>query len=187
MEKTLADVKKMDKRETLGGTIFSINDYKIRVRRYFDRKAADTSGLTFEEWQPLAVFSQDDKGKKVSIQGGRVKVERHTREEVFWGERSPPQVTSDEIVSVDDDVDGWVKLKSGTKFCNPPTAGDFVINATELREVNFTMEALDRTLPLGEVRRSGRRAAVVGTPPAPWPKVYKLDAQIDHEIRVKCW
>ena len=118
---------------------------------------------------------------------GRVKVVRTTRDEVFWGDRSPPQVTADEIVSVDDDVDGWVKLKSGAKFRNPPTAGDFVVNATELREINFTMTALDRALPLVEVRRSGRRAAVVGAPPAPLPKVYKLDARIDHEIRKKCW
>ena len=32
--------------------MFSAGDYLVRIGRYFDRVASDTSGLTFEEWTP---------------------------------------------------------------------------------------------------------------------------------------
>ena len=40
----------------------------------------------------------------------------------------------------------WVKFGKGKddKFRNPRTAGGFVINSTELRAVNFTMEPIDK-------------------------------------------
>ena len=54
----------------------------------------------------------------------------------------------------------------------PPDGSSFVINATELRAVNFTMTPTAQPQPLQEVRRTGRRAAVVSTPPQPPPKEY---------------
>ena len=38
-----------------------------------------------------------------------------------------------------------------------------------------------------EVRRSGRRAAVVSTPPLPPPKEYRMDQIVDDDIRRRCW
>ena len=49
------------KRITLGGTIFAQGDIIVRIGRYFDREISDPSGLTFEEWQPITVFSEEDK------------------------------------------------------------------------------------------------------------------------------
>ena len=57
-----------------------------------------------------------------------------------------------------------------------------MINSTELRAVNFSMEAVDK--PPVQPRSSGRRAAVVS---APLPKVYKMAKEIDDEIRKACW
>ena len=50
-------MRKIEKRQTINGSMFSPGDYLIRVGRYFDRDASDTSGLTFEEWQPELVFT----------------------------------------------------------------------------------------------------------------------------------
>ena len=175
------------RRMTLGGTIFAEGDFIIRVGRYFDRDVADPSGLTFEEWQPLAVFCQEDVGKVLTIVGGIIKVNRTTRPDVCWGDHVP-QVPSKKILKVDACIGGWVELEGG-RIRNPPTAGDFVVNATELRSISFSMEPVGRQLPLSEVtvRRSGRVAAVVSVPPAPLPKRYTLDARIDSEIRALCW
>ena len=64
-----------DKRMTVNGTIFAKDDIMIWVGRYFDRDVADPTGLTFEEWQPLTVFSQEDVGKTLTIaRGGTIKV-----------------------------------------------------------------------------------------------------------------
>ena len=63
----------------------------------------------------------------------------------------------------------------------------FIINATELRGVNFTMTPTVPTPPQQEVRRSGRRAAVVSAPPQPPPKEYRMDQLVDDEIRRRCW
>ena len=65
-----------EKRMTVNGTIFAKDDIMIWVGRYFDRDVADPTGLTFEEWQPLTVFSQDDVGKTLTIDGGAIKVNR---------------------------------------------------------------------------------------------------------------
>ena len=100
--------------------MFTAGDYLVRIGRYFDRVASDTSGLTFEEW-------------------------------------------------------------------TPPDSSSFVINATELRGVNFTMTPSVPGPPLVEVRRSGRRAAVVSTPPAPKPKEFIMDRLLDDTIRSRCW
>ena len=172
---------------TLGGTIFAKGDIIIRVGRYFDRSVADPSGLSFEEWQPLAVFAAEDVGKMLTIVGGVIKVNRTTRADVCWGDHVP-DVPSKKILKVDTGVGGWVDLEGG-RIRNPPTAGDFVVNATELRSIGFSMEPVGRQLPLSEVavRRSGRLAAVVSVPPGPLPKSYTLDARIDSEIRALCW
>ena len=176
-----------DKRLTLGGTIFAKGDIIVHIGRYFDRDVSDPSGLTFEEWQPITVFSEKDVGKTLTITGGVIQVNRTRREDVCWGDHTP-EVNSKKILKVDTAVGGWVDLEGG-RIRNPPSAGDFVVNATELRAVAFSMEALDRPLPLSEVsvRRSGRLAAVVSVPPAPLAKRYTMDVRIDSEIREKCW
>ena len=181
-------VQTADKRLSLAGTIFDKGDIIIKVGRYFDRDVCDPSGLTFEEWQPIAVFSHLDVGKVLNINGGVVKVSRTTREDVCWP-ADPPEVVSRTIVKVDTSIGGWVEFQGGGRIRNPPSAGDFVVNATELRAVNLSLLPLDRPFPLSEValRRSGRLAAVVSVPPAPLPKRYTLDAVIDNEIRTECW
>ena len=63
----------------------------------------------------------------------------------------------------------------------------FIINATELRGVNFTMTPTTPARLQQEVRRSGRRAAVVSTPPQPPSKEYRMDQLVDDEIRRRCW
>ena len=105
-----------------------------------------------------------------------------------WGDHIPV-VEKKKILKVDSAAGGWVELEGGRRFGNPPSAGDFVVNATELRAVNFSMTPVDRPLPLSQVavRKSGRLSAVVSVPPAPLPKSYTLDAMIDSEIRSQCW
>ena len=87
------------------------------------------------------------------------------------------------IISVDSD---WVRYGQGRndRFRNVRTAGGFVINATELRSVNFSMQAVDVPLRFTPSRRHGRRAAVLT---APVPKRYKMHKDIDSEIRGRCW
>lgn len=114
------EVRKIEKRCTIEGVMFHMDDYLVRIGRYFDRVATDPSGLTFEEW-------------------------------------------------------------------TPPDGSSFVINATELRGVNFTMTPTAPPPPLQEVRRSGRRAAVVSTPPHPPLKEYRMDQVVDDDIRRRCW
>ena len=86
------------------------------------------------------------------------------------------------IISVDSD---WVRYGQGRndKFCNVRTTGGFVINATELCSVNFSMQAADVPLRFTP-RRHGRRAAVLTTPV---PKRYEMHKDIDSEIRGRCW
>ena len=71
----------------------------------------------------------------------------------------------------------------------PPDGGGFVINATELRSVNFTMTPTTPPPPqLEQVRRSGRRAAVVSAPPPPKPPTeFTMARAVDDDIRSKCW
>lgn len=90
-------------------------------------------------------------------------------------------LTNISIISVDDE---WVKYGPGRndKFRNVRTAGGFLINSTELRAVNFSMEALDG--PIVRPRRGGRRAAIVS---APRPKRYRMHQEVDAEIRGRCW
>ena len=119
----MLEVRKIDKRCTIEGVMFSDGDYLVRIGRYFDRMASDTSGLTFEEWMP-------------------------------------------------------------------PDGSSFIINATELRAVNFTMTPTAPLPPLQEVRRSGRRAAVVSAAPQPRPTEYCMDQLVDDDIRRRgaaCW
>ena len=160
----------------------------MKIGRYFDRDIADQTGLTFEEWQPVAVFGEEDTGKVLSIAGGAIKLNRTSRPDVCWGDHIPV-VEKKKILKVDSAAGGWVELEGGRRFRNPPSAGDFVVNATELRAVNFSMTPVDRPLPLSQVavRKSGRLAAVVSVPLAPLPKRYTLDAMIDSEIRSQCW
>ena len=114
------ELRQVATRCTIEGVMFSPGDFLVRIGRYFDRVATDTSGLTFEEW-------------------------------------------------------------------TPPDGGSFIINATELRAVNFTMTPVVQQPPLQEVRRAGRRAAVVSTPPQPPPKEYTMDQLVDDDIRSRCW
>ena len=81
-------------------------------------------------------------------------------------------------------TDEWVRYGSGRndRFRNPRIAGGFVINSSELRGVNFTMEVLDP--PAVQLRSSGRRAGLVA---APLPKRYRLPKLLDDEHRGRCW
>ncbi|KAL1511414.1 hypothetical protein AB1Y20_006214 [Prymnesium parvum] len=155
----------------------------IRIGRYFDRDASDPSGLTFEEWQPELVFTLEDVGSKVSIsRQGHINVHgRLSRPDVYWDDVTPPMLAGVTILSVSD---GWAHYGTGRndKFRNPRSAGGFVINSTELRAINFSMEALDR--PAVQPRRGGRRAAVLS---APLPKRYRMHPEIDAMIRARCW
>lgn len=121
-------------------------------------------------------------GSKLTISvKGHVKVGRTARDEVFWGEVEPPTLTNIPIISADD---SWVRYGKGRndRFRNVRVAGGFLINSTELRAVNFSMEALGR--PAVQPRKGGRRAAVVS---APLPKRYRMHRDIDAEIRGRCW
>ena len=120
-------------------------------------------------------------GKLTIYPKGQVKVGREVRDDIFWDDVEPPELTSVTILSVDDE---WVKYGHGRndKFRNVRIAGGFVVNSTELRAVNFSMEALDK--PAVQPRKGGRRAAVVS---APLPKRYRMHKAIDAEIRGRCW
>ena len=124
-----------------------------------------------EEWQPELVFTEADKGEKLTISAcGHVKVGRQTRE-VYWGDanhgdKQPAPISGAVIiVSVTDE---WVKYGQGRndRFRNPRIAGGFVVNSSELRRVNFTMEALD---PPPLQPRSSARRHVPPLPPHPCP------------------
>ena len=73
---------KVEKRITIAGTQFAIGDIMVKIGRYFDRDIADQTGLTFEEWQPVAVFGEEDTGKVLSIAGGAIKLNRTSRPDV---------------------------------------------------------------------------------------------------------
>ena len=87
-------------------------------------------------------------------------------------------------VTITSVTDEWVRYGSGRsdRFRNPRVAGGFVINSSELRAVNFSMEVLDPQ-PL-QSRSSGRRAGLVA---APLPKRYRLPQELDDEHRGRCW
>jgi len=106
-----------------------------------------------------------------------------TRTNVFRDGVEPPVLDKVKIISVDSD---WVRYGQGRndKFRDVRTAGGFVINATELRSVNFSMQAVDVPLRFTPSRRHGRRAAVLT---APVPKRYKMHKDIDSEISGRCW
>ena len=114
------EVRRINKRCTIEGVMFGDGDYLIRIGRYFDRVASDTSGLTFEEW-------------------------------------------------------------------TPPYGSSFVINATELRGVNFTMTPTAPSPPPPMPRRSARNVGIVETPEVPRPTEYAMDQLIDDTIRGRCW
>ena len=134
----------------------------------------------------LAFISYLVQGEKLTISaGGHIKVGRQTRE-VYWGKQNngdeqPASISGATIISVTDE---WVKYGQGRndRFRNPRIAGGFVINSSELRGVNFTMEPAD-SLPY-KPRSSGRRAALVAVP---LPKRVKLSPELDHEHRSRCW
>ena len=69
----------------------------------------------------------------------------------------------------------------------PPDDSSFVVNATEIRGVNFTMTPTAPGPPPVQVRRSGRNAAIVETPPPPPPTEFVMDRRIDDSIRARCW
>ena len=70
----------------------------------------------------------------------------------------------------------------------PPDGSSYVINATEIRGVNFTMTPTETTPPPPQPRRSGRHVVeVVETPDVPRPKEFTMDQQIDDTIQARCW
>jgi len=99
----------------------------------------------------------------ISKNGRCIKVGQQTRTNVFWDGVEPPVLDQVNIISVDSD---WVRYGQGRndRFRNVRTAGGFVINATELRSVNFSMQAVDVPLRFTPSRRHGRRAAVLTAP-----------------------
>lgn len=121
-------------------------------------------------------------GAKLTITStGLIKVDRSTREQVYWDGTQIPSICDAPIVFVDDT---WVKYGYGRndRFRNPRVAGGFIVNSTELRAVNFSMEAVGQ--PPLQVRSRGRRAAIVS---APLPKKYQMHSSIDADIRARCW
>ena len=46
------EVRRIEERCTIDGVMFSPGDFLVRIGTYYDRRASDTSGLTFEEWTP---------------------------------------------------------------------------------------------------------------------------------------
>ena len=88
----------------------------------FDRDVSDPSGLTFEEWQPLTVFSEQDIGKTLNTASGVIKVKRTVRADVCWGD-DPPSVNSKTIAQVDTFVGGWVAefREGGSRQDQKPT------------------------------------------------------------------
>ena len=68
----------------------------------------------------------------------------------------------------------------------PPDGSSFVINATELRGVNFTMTPTHPRPPPVQVRRSGR-LGVEAPLPQERSKEYEMDQLIDDTIRARCW
>lgn len=80
-------------------------------------------------------------GCKLSILSrGVVKVNRQTREQVYWDDQEPPSLTDAPIISVDNEGVKVGHVAVITRFRNPTVAGGFVVNSTELRAVNFTVE-----------------------------------------------
>jgi len=94
----------------------------------------------------------------------------------------PPVLDKVNIISVDSD---WVRYGRGRndEFRNVRTAGGFVINATELRSVNSSMQVVD--VPLRFTPRT--RQACCCADYTSVPKRYKMHKDIDSEIRGRCW
>ena len=106
---------------------------------------------------------QVDRKLTISKNGRCIKVGQQTRTNVFWDGVEPPVLDKVNIISVDSD---WVRYGQGRndRFRNVRTAGGVGINATELRSVNFSMQAVDVPLRFTPSRRHGRRAAVLTAP-----------------------
>ena len=69
----------------------------------------------------------------------------------------------------------------------PPDSSSFVINATEVRGVNFTMIPSTPLPPPPMPRRSTRSVGIVETPEVPRPTEYTMDQLVDDTIRARCW
>ena len=71
----------------------------------------------------------------------------------------------------------------------PPDGSSFVINATEIRGVNFTMTPSDPGPPPVQLPRMSTRSrtGIVEAPPVQRPKEYVMDQLIDNTIRARCW
>eukprot|EP00965_Chrysotila_dentata_P193216 6175616-Pleurochrysis_carterae.AAC.1 len=68
-----------------------------------------------------------------------------------------------------------------------PDGSSHFVNSTELRAVNFTMDAVGQQV-LPQVRASrGRRAGVVRAAPASRPRRVRMPAEVDDDIRSRCW
>ena len=107
-------------------------------------------------------------------------------------------ILGDYLVRIGRYFDRAASDASGLTFeeWTPPDGRDsFIINATELRGVNFTMTPTGELPPLqSELRRSKRapKAKVTALPealppPPPPPKEYAMEPAIDDAIRARCW
>lgn len=97
--------------------------------------------------------------------------------------------TGDFLVRIGRHFDRVASDPSGLTFeqWDPPDASTtFIVNATEIRGVNFTMTPMVEGVPLADIRRSGRLAQVVRSSPQQM-KQYIMDPLIDDEIRGRCW
>lgn len=82
-----------------------------------------------------------------------------------------------------------VRVRRGLTFeeWDPPDGStSFIVNATEIRAVNFSMTPVVEGLPLTDVRRSGRLARVLTNSPQKTTQ-YSMDPMIDDERRGRCW
>lgn len=98
--------------------------------------------------------------------------------------------TGDYLVRIGRHFDRMASDPSGLTFeeWSPPDgSSSFVVNATEIRGVNFTMTPKASSPPLVEIRHSGRLAQAIMPPPQTKPTEYEMDPLIDDQIRARCW
>lgn len=95
--------------------------------------------------------------------------------------------TGDVLVRLGRHFDRVASDSSGLTFeewISPDGEISFIVNATEIRGVNFTMNPMVEGVPLADVRRSGRLARMVSSSPQRFTQ-YSMDPLIDSNYKTK--